>query len=193
MNIPLLDLKAQYATIRDEIRAAVDRVLESQQFILGPEVEALEREVAAYSQCEFGIGISSGTDAILAALMAIGIQPGDEVIMPPYTFFATAGCVTRLGAKPVFVDIDRQTFNINHTQIEAAIKKNDFSPILDRLPLVFRILCVPSRPAAGHPRRPRRRPAGPFLLLRVRQGDDPGDRPTLPRRGGLPELLRSGN
>jgi dTDP-4-amino-4,6-dideoxygalactose transaminase len=121
MNIPLLDLKAQYATIRDEIRAAVDRVLESQQFILGPEVEALEREVAAYSQCEFGIGISSGTDAILAALMAIGIQPGDEVIMPPYTFFATAGCVTRLGAKPVFVDIDPQTFNINPTQIEAAI------------------------------------------------------------------------
>ncbi len=119
--VPLLDLKAQYATIRDEIRDAVDRVLESQQFILGVEVESLEREVATYSQCEFGIGMSSGTDAILVALMALDIQLGDQVIIPAYTFFATAGCVARLGAQPVFVDIDPQTFNIDPAKIEAAI------------------------------------------------------------------------
>src|SRR6266850_201578 len=102
--IPLLDLKAQYATIRDEIRAAIDRVLESQRFILGPEVEALEQEIAAYSRCAHAIGVSSGTDAVLAALMAIDIQPGDEVITSPYSFFATAGAVARLGAKPVIED-----------------------------------------------------------------------------------------
>lgn len=121
LPIPQLDLQAQYATIRDEIRESVDRVLESQYFILGPEVVALEKEIAAYSQCDFGIGVSSGTDAILVALMAIDIQPGDEVITTPYTFFATAGCIVRLGAKPVFVDIDSATYNIDPSQIEAAI------------------------------------------------------------------------
>jgi dTDP-4-amino-4,6-dideoxygalactose transaminase len=120
-SVPLLDLKAQYAPIREEIRAAMDRVADAQYFIGGPEVEGLEREVAAYSQCQFGIGVTSGTDALIVALMAIGIQPGDEVIVPPYTFFATGGSVHRLGAKSVYVDIDPYTYNIDPAQIEAAI------------------------------------------------------------------------
>lgn len=119
--IPLLDLKAQHATIRDEVREAIDRVVESQYFILGPEVEALEKEIAAYSKCEYGIGVSSCTDALLVVLMAIDLKPGDEVITTPYTFFATAGAISRLGARPIFVDIDPLTYNIDPARIEAAI------------------------------------------------------------------------
>lgn len=119
--VPLLDLKAQYVTVRDKIQSAIDAVAESQHFILGPEVKALEEEVAAYSQCRFGIGVSSGTDALLIALMAIDLQPGDEVITTPYTFFATAGSIARLGAKVVFVDIDPKSYNIDPSAVEAVI------------------------------------------------------------------------
>jgi dTDP-4-amino-4,6-dideoxygalactose transaminase len=119
--IPLLDLKAQYRPIRDEIRAAMDRVCDAQHFIGGPEVDALEKEVAQYSQAQFGIGVTSGTDALIVALMTIGVKSGDEIITTPYSFFATAGCIDRLGAVPVFVDIDPLSYNIDAARIEAAV------------------------------------------------------------------------
>lgn len=122
-KIPLLDLNTQYQTIATEIEAAVKRVLNSQHFILGPEVRELEQEIAPYCHCSEAIGCASGSDALLLALMACGVGPGDEVITTPFSFFATAGSIVRLGAKTVFVDIDESTFNINPDLIDRAITK----------------------------------------------------------------------
>jgi len=121
MQIALLDLKGQYAAIKDEIRTAIDEVLESQYFILGPKVQQLESEIAQYCNAKHAIGVASGSDALLLSLMAIGVGHGDEVITSPYTFFATAGSISRLGAKPVFVDIDPKTYNINPQLVEEEI------------------------------------------------------------------------
>ena len=119
--VPLLDLQAQHASIRDDVRAAIDRVVESQQFVLGPEVASLERSIAAYSRCAHGVGVASGTDAILASLMALGVGPGDEVITTPYTFVATATSIARLGARAVLVDIEPRGFGLDVSRVEAAI------------------------------------------------------------------------
>jgi len=119
--VPLLDLKAQWATVKEEVTQAVAAVFESQQFILGPVVEECEKRIAEYCRCGFGVGVTSGTDALLIAMMAEGIGPGDEVITTPYTFFATAGSIARLEAKPVFVDICPKTYNLNVAQIEGKI------------------------------------------------------------------------
>src|SRR5271163_1525331 len=119
--VPLLDLKAQYAQIRAEVMPAIERVCAGQRFILGDEVLGLEAEVARYCASSAGIGVSSGTDALLLALMALGVGAGDEVITSPFTFFATAGTIARAGARPVFCDIDPHTFNISPAAVQAFI------------------------------------------------------------------------
>src|ERR1044072_6857162 len=121
MKVPLIDLQAQYVSVRDSVREAVDRVFETQQFVMGPEVAALEREVAAYCQTNEASGCASVSDALLLALMALNVGPEDEVITTPFSFFATASAIARLGARPVFVDIDPVTYNLNVDLIEAAI------------------------------------------------------------------------
>ncbi|HKZ73112.1 MAG TPA: DegT/DnrJ/EryC1/StrS family aminotransferase [Steroidobacteraceae bacterium] len=123
MQVPLLDLKPQYNALKAEILQAIERVCASQAFILGPAVRQLEADVAAYSQCRFGIGMSSGTDALLVALMALDIGPGDEVITTPYTFFATGGTVARLGARPVYCDIEPRTYNLSAASVQAFIDR----------------------------------------------------------------------
>ena len=120
MRVPLLDLHAQYSDLREPILAAIARVCDAQRFIGGPEIDAFESEIAAMVGVSHAIGMSSGTDALLAALMAVGIKPGDEVVTTAYSFFATAGCIARLGARPVFVDIDPDTFNLDPAKLAEA-------------------------------------------------------------------------
>ena len=119
--VPFIDLVAQYQTIRDEVRSAVDRCFESQTFILGDEVAELEKEIAKYCDSQFAIGCASGTDALILALLAAGVQPGDEVITSPFTFFASAGAIHRIGAIPVLVDIEPESYNIDPLKVEQAI------------------------------------------------------------------------
>jgi dTDP-4-amino-4,6-dideoxygalactose transaminase len=119
----LLDLQAQYATIETEVMEALREVCASQKFILGAYVDELEKRIAEYSQCRFGIGVSSGTDALLVALMALDIGPGDEVVTTPYTFFATGGAIARLGARPLFCDIDPETYNLAPATVEALLRE----------------------------------------------------------------------
>src|SRR5437868_10105594 len=123
MKVKLLDLQEQYMSIRGEVRRVLDEVCDAQDFILGPRVERFEQNLAAYCQTKYAIGVSSGTEALLCSLMALGIGPDDEVICPAFTFFATAGSIARLGAKPVFADIDAATFNIAPEQVKAKLSK----------------------------------------------------------------------
>lgn len=124
LHFPFLDLRAQFQGVREEIMEAIAGTMESQRFILGPEVESLESEIAEYVGCQHAIACASGSDALLLALMAVGVSPGDEVITTPFTFVATASAIVRLGAKPVFVDIDPATYNLNPADLEKAISSN---------------------------------------------------------------------
>lgn len=121
MHIPMTDLKNQYASIKEEIASSIQRVIDSAHFVLGPEVEAFEREMAAYCGTKFAVGVASGTDALVLSLIACGVEPGGEVITTPFTFIATAEAITHCGARPVFVDIEARTYNIDPDQIEPNI------------------------------------------------------------------------
>src|SRR5688500_742406 len=121
MNVPLLDLQAQYASLKAELRPAVEGVLESQRFVLGDEVRRLESSIAEYCHTKHAVGCASGSDALLLALMALDIAAGDEVVTTPFSFFATGSCIARLGARPVFVDIDPRTYNLDVSQVADAI------------------------------------------------------------------------
>src|SRR5438309_9528336 len=124
MKVPMLDLRGQYLEMRQEIRRAIDEVCDAQSFTLGPVVERFEKNLAAYCQTKFALGVSSGTDALLCALMALDVGPGDEVICPSFTFFATAGVVSRLGATPVFADIEPDTFNLDPRKLAARMTRH---------------------------------------------------------------------
>ena len=124
MNVKLLDLDRQYRKIKNEVMREVKAVCDSQHYVLGPNVKALEEEIAAYSGAKYAVGVASGTDAILLALMAAGVGPGDRVVTTPYTFFSTAGSIALLGAVPVFVDIEPDTFNIDPNALERLLKKS---------------------------------------------------------------------
>jgi dTDP-4-amino-4,6-dideoxygalactose transaminase len=149
MRVPLLDLQGQYVPLRADLLAAITRVCDSQRFIGGPEVEALERELAAYVGVRHAIGVSSGTDALLVAMMALGIGPGDEVITSTFSFFATAGCVVRLGATPKLVDVDPVTFNIDPAAAAVAFTSKTRAVI----PVHLYGLCADMDPILEHARR----------------------------------------
>src|SRR5215472_6099620 len=120
-TIPLLDLQAQHRKIREEVLAEMVRVVDSQKFILGDEVSKLEAEIATYSQTKYAVGCASGSDALMLALMGLDIRPGDEVLTTPYTFFATAGAISRLGATPIFADVEEETFNLDVRRVAEAL------------------------------------------------------------------------
>jgi dTDP-4-amino-4,6-dideoxygalactose transaminase len=121
MKVPLLDLKVQFSSMKDEIMKVIEELFDSQLFILGPKVEEFEKKIAEYCHCQFAVGVSSGTDALILSLMSAGIEPGDFVITTPYSFFATAGSIHRLGARPIFVDIDRETYNLDPSDLDRKI------------------------------------------------------------------------
>ena len=127
IKVPILDLTRQYDAIKDDIHTAIQRVLASGRFILGPEVDAFEQEIAAFCGVKYAIGVASGTDALLLSLKALGIGQGDKVIIPSFTFFATAGVVYNVGATPVFADIDSQTFNINPDHVRDLLQDRELA------------------------------------------------------------------